>query len=336
MRRYRSLGLLFALLLGSVYSPSSLAQDKPPPAAGAGSSCKLADKASPQDFIVWLDPDTIWRPRNGSVHLMVKNNTAPCRQITAVNVDFQWSKIQPSDTWKCLRATPSDLHAPVASPRVSSINNNNGTAIYEAVVPNLADVCSSWVDRIRGHSEVASIGLYSVPLADMIVKISLADQSEVDVPVSFGVTSVSFAVVLVIVAVGLFFGGAWLVLRGRPLPGNPPADAPPPSLPLRIVMAKDGYGSLSQFQIILWTLVVGASAVYVIVLSGNLIDITDGTLTLLGIAGGTAVLGRIPVKPDGAKGPAAAPVQPAPGLPGRRLLLTSPSRLRPRPRRSRL
>jgi hypothetical protein len=34
-----------------------------------------------------------------------------------------------------------------------------------------------------------------------------------------------------------------------------------------------------------WTFLIGASAVYVMVLSGVLIDITDSTLVLLGIAG---------------------------------------------------
>jgi hypothetical protein len=43
-------------------------------------------------------------------------------------------------------------------------------------------------------------------------------------------------------------------------------------------------------QIVLWTLVVAASAVYVMALSGDLIEITNGTLVLLGIAG-AAVLG---------------------------------------------
>ena len=43
--------------------------------------------------------------------------------------------------------------------------------------------------------------------------------------------------------------------------------------------------SLSQFQIVLWMFVIGAATAYVMVLSGNLIPLTEGTLALLGISG---------------------------------------------------
>jgi hypothetical protein len=58
---------------------------------------------------------------------------------------------------------------------------------------------------------------------------------------------------------------------------------------LRIIYRPNGRASLSQFQIVLWTLVVAASAVYVMALSGELIEITNGTLVLLGIAGGATL-----------------------------------------------
>jgi hypothetical protein len=58
---------------------------------------------------------------------------------------------------------------------------------------------------------------------------------------------------------------------------------------LRIISNPSGYASLSQLQIVLWTLIVAASAVYVMALSGDLIEITNGTLVLLGIAGVAAL-----------------------------------------------
>jgi hypothetical protein len=64
------------------------------------------------------------------------------------------------------------------------------------------------------------------------------------------------------------------------------------NLILRIISSRDGYASLSQLQIILWTFVVGASAIYVMTLSGNLIAISAGTLTLLGIASTAGLLTR--------------------------------------------
>ena len=62
---------------------------------------------------------------------------------------------------------------------------------------------------------------------------------------------------------------------------------------LKVIANKRGYASLSQFQIILWTLVVGGSMLYVMVLSGRLIDIQTTTLYLLGIAGFSMVLGKV-------------------------------------------
>jgi hypothetical protein len=61
---------------------------------------------------------------------------------------------------------------------------------------------------------------------------------------------------------------------------------------LRIIASGRNYASLSQAQIILWTLVVGASAVYVMALSGDLIEITGGTLVLLGISGTASVAAK--------------------------------------------
>ena len=58
---------------------------------------------------------------------------------------------------------------------------------------------------------------------------------------------------------------------------------------LSIISSGSGWASLAQFQIILWTLVIGGGAVYVMTLRGSLIDISSGTLSLLGIAGAAAV-----------------------------------------------
>ena len=58
---------------------------------------------------------------------------------------------------------------------------------------------------------------------------------------------------------------------------------------IRIIATPDGYASLSQFQMLVWTFVVAGSAVYVMVLSGELIEVTSGTLILLGISGAVTV-----------------------------------------------
>jgi hypothetical protein len=326
MPKYAIPAMLLALLLG-VYSPIASADNQSPPASDKTASDKASAaqdgktdtsactapggcKVTSSDFVVTLDSNTLWRPRNGAVLFTVKSNL-PNKQIAAVGVCFRWSQ-RPKLPAQGGDKTPSDEPPLTSSPLVSAISNNNGVAKYEAVVPPLEDAGDSWGDRALGDAKTQSIGLYTVPLAEMVVEIRVAGQEDkpVRVVVPVGITSVPYAIVLVILALVLFFGSAWLILRAKQQSENPPAiPAPKVSLPLRIITTSDGYGSLSQFQIILWTLVVGASAVYVIVLSGNLINITDGTLILLGIAGGTAVLGRIPVKQGG--DPAAAPV-PAP------------------------
>ena len=70
---------------------------------------------------------------------------------------------------------------------------------------------------------------------------------------------------------------------------------------LRVITTTKGYASLSQFQIVLWTFVVGSSVIYVMALSGELIKITTGTLVLLGISGTAALSSQLKSKDEDAK-----------------------------------
>src|SRR5262249_48054345 len=80
---------------------------------------------------------------------------------------------------------------------------------------------------------------------------------------------------------------------------------------IRLVTTRDGYASLSMFQMILWTLVVAASAVYVMVLSGEWIEITTGTLVLLGISGTVTVGAKLHDNALAAKAASAGVTPPA-------------------------
>jgi hypothetical protein len=62
---------------------------------------------------------------------------------------------------------------------------------------------------------------------------------------------------------------------------------------MRLISTREGYASLSQMQIVLWSFLFGAGAVYVMTLSGSLIDIPTGALVLLGIAGATTLGAKI-------------------------------------------
>jgi hypothetical protein len=75
------------------------------------------------------------------------------------------------------------------------------------------------------------------------------------------------------------------------------------SVPLRVISTANGWASLAQFQIMLWSFVIGAGAVYVITLTGSLIPISAGTLALLGIAGGAMVLSEVKANQQGPGAP---------------------------------
>ena len=81
-----------------------------------------------------------------------------------------------------------------------------------------------------------------------------------------------------------------------------------------MISTRAGVASLSQLQVILWTFVIGTGAVYVMVISGGLIDISDGTLILLGIAGVVTVGTKLQNAQSSSQSTSGAPsVQQKPG-----------------------
>jgi hypothetical protein len=126
-----------------------------------------------------------------------------------------------------------------------------------------------------------------VPLAE--VRILAIDNEKkklaVDATTAMGIT---YPVVALLFAIATVAVGFWIlyiaVARRLTHPGIRQAN-----WLLRIISTPSGYASLSQFQILLWTFLVAASAVYVMSLSGELIQITTGMLVLLGIAGAAVV-----------------------------------------------
>lgn len=127
----------------------------------------------------------------------------------------------------------------------------------------------------------------------------------VDVLTTVGVTWLPWAVFIALAAAAIALLLLYVCSRIRQpqLAGANPL--------LRIVATELNYASLSQAQIILWTLVVGTSAVYVMALSGDLIEITGGTLVLLGISGAATVAAKL----HGGGGTPPAAVVPAPAAP---------------------
>ena len=152
------------------------------------------------------------------------------------------------------------------------------------------------VPRLSVASDSASKNAYAlspfhlVPLAD--VRILILNQGAVQpvaVDTVIGITHPLFALIAVVTVFVLIFGWLWYVVTHRLHRAGIPKVNPL----LTVITTPSGYASLSQFQIILWPFVVLLSAVYVMSLSGELIEITTGTLILLGISGATTVGSKI-------------------------------------------
>jgi hypothetical protein len=197
-----------------------------------------------------------------------------------------------------------------------------GIANIGITVPDLEGAPSSIWSRWFAGKPATGLGI--VPVAEMRLIGFSAAGPLFDVIRPVGVTSLWFSIAITILAVAAIFFVLQRIVAAAP-PAVPVA-APPPAGPIATVVGRlrtaltfdwvlmvirgpDGRASLSAFQVLLWTTTVVASAVFVMALSGNLINITTGTLTLLGIAGAASLL--VATQGPGDAGQAAQPGQPA-------------------------
>jgi hypothetical protein len=262
---------------------------------------------------ITLDPATAWQPRGGEIRIIVHSDTQSLKGMVPT-VCYRWSR------------NDIDDQAPYGNPvpvRVVSFTSNDtsGDAVYAAAVPDLRRLKSSWPGRVMGGlrdrppTDVATDGaakfesMELVPLAD--VRICLTDGgTPAEAVVHVGITSIwnarAIATIAVLGAMGVLYLMAW---RSN-VPGRWP--------PMRLISTRNGYASLSQFQIMLWSFVIGAGAVYVMGLSGSLLDIPSGALVLLGITGATTIGSKIQsANADKKSGtPANAAPPPVAGPPG--------------------
>ena len=267
----RVLALLCLLFAGS--AAAAECPVRPPPAEGVVS-----------DIVLSLDPDTLWRPRGAEVRFIVTSRSGGV-SVSKVQVCFGWSNPGVPE---------SAVNQLVGSTQVRSVPTDNGAVEYGAILPTLKPVPWGewWPWRVLRPNNFVYTGGFVVPVADMVVAVTLASGQTVVTSARVGVTSVTVGWVVVLASMGMFWGTLATIANKRRMSGR--------NLLLRVVSTPDGYASLSQFQVLLWTNVVGLCAVYVITLSGNLIPISVGTLTLLGIASGSALVARLPQSGDGA------------------------------------
>ena len=273
----RSLLICLAAFLGVVLSTpvASLADTAPPAAqapAGAQTAPNCEDSIQPKSVenskvSIAIDPKTAWQPRGGTVGFTVSGNNVSLDGVKVI-VCFGW----PGGAWKPLEG------------RVSLAKFDTNSATYSVVVPDLDSAHVSWAYRTA---------LWTVPLATMrIIAYGGAATPTVDVQSYIGITQPLLALLLAVLAVTLALGVFFAFARGRGVPGK--------GLLLWMISTRDGVASLSQAQIVMWTFLIGASAVYVMALSGVLIDITDSTLVLLGIAGIATIGSKLHTSQQGA------------------------------------
>ena len=235
-----------------------------------------------------------WQPPGGEITWTIRSFV----QIPSdayVLICFRWKRVgERQDRFVSARPMHLDL-------------TDGGRMLKVTVVvpPNLGNAPS----RFSGDGEYA--GLYLVPLADVRILVlgrgaDGTPQVSADVSHVIGVSNPFWAMLLAVltvlaaIAVLSFIGHRRLKRLGY-------GDLDPI---IRLIATTDGYASLSRLQMVLWTFVVAASAVYVMVLSGELIEVTTGTLVLLGISGtvtvGTILHDKTQAQPDGAPPPAPA------------------------------
>lgn len=229
---------------------------------------------------------TQWQPVDGEIKFRLTGLAKPPRKV---DVYFAWKH---------------DPRLCQASAHVYQLDKQPGDTDdvfnYAARVPALDDP----TERFFGV-----VGLYHrswtslVPIADMFVHATIADdptappmQILMSVPVGITTPWIAIVLALLLLVIGGFVLGKWSTSRG--VKGDPL---------LRIISTPNGVASLSQFQIILWTAVIGTGVTYVMLLTGNLIDVPTTTLELLGVTGLTLVGSKLVTNPDGSPKPADLP-----------------------------
>jgi hypothetical protein len=318
------LGLLAAGNVGAQAPPAAPAPaPAPPPAVPAPAAapplpadlCKTAQaKAPATDITITLDPATSWQPRGGEVRVVVESKTQPLKDIDAM-VCFRWSG----------RDKAAD-YLPPSAVRVAEFSSNAapGKAVFIVTVPNLERVKSSWFDRLSGkpaetadQPEQFDNGMI-VPVADMKVVLVRSNAVVTTTVLDVGITSVWNAFLTTLVCILGMHALLYTWAVRRKVPGSSPW--------MRLVSTREGYASLSQMQIMLWSFVFGAGAVYVMTLSGSLINIPISALVLLGIAGATTLGARIQGA-NAASAQAATP-PPVPDLPAATAAPAAPQNVR--------
>jgi hypothetical protein len=265
-----------------------------PPGARSEAGCNSVEKplsAGGASFV----PDTVgqqktWQPPGGEIAFVIRSFVSIPADALVI-VCFRWQRAEErQDGYIASRPHHLDLQ-------------DGGRLLRVTVM--VPQSLRNPPSRFSGEGRYA--GFWLVPLADVRIMVLAKDGAggytlAADVSHAIGVTNPFWALTLALLTVA----AAFLVLSIVCYRRLQRAGVTKTGMLIRIITTPDGYASLSQLQIVLWTFVVAGSAVYVMVLSGELIQVTSGTLVLLGISGAVSVLSRWQ---DAAQAPADAPAR---------------------------
>lgn len=265
LRLCAALGVL--LLLGDAAGAQALAGSAAPIDCTSPIPSNLA--------VTPIDQSDSWSPVGGDVDFTIHAASAPNARPV---VCFRW-----------LTNNGSSAGGFVPSNYIRNlVPEEAGVREFIATVPKLGAPVAGGVRSALG----------TVPLAE--VRVLLVDSSSNKI-VAYDNTRVGItdaAVALALTGLATLAAFAMLVIVAPKRGGTK-------NWFLRILATPDGHASISHFQLLLWTFVIAASALYVVLLSGELVEIKPHLLVLLGISGAANLGARITGAP-------AAPAQPGP------------------------
>ena len=220
---------------------------------------------------VTVNPVTIWQPRGGEVIVKLdgdKNLLAGTR-ITAC---WRWgegpvagSAGQAAFARGLVHNRPSDIE---------------GVVNFGVMVPYLPSAPESFPARVFPGGRLWSDGFGTVPVAELRLILDNGTDPPEAVVVHIGITNPWCALIIAMALTALGLLMLFRFAESRSAAGNGP---------IRLITGADNMASLSALQILLWSATVAFSAIYVMCLTGNLINLTPGTLVLLGISGATTL-----------------------------------------------
>lgn len=303
--------------------PSDAAAKRVAPSC-SGSLCglKFTDASH---FYVEIDPATKWQPRDGHVVFTITTidgKTPSDLDNVQVSVSFGW----PDASWAQGKTARISKSFPATFTRI--LRRTNESITFETTFPDdmwaadtNAPTATNFIsDKLNALGlKAESTHIYDgwglIPQVNMrvVTRSRLPSKPGTDpntsdtvVPIGISVRVYSVLLTIVMVGVALFLLHAWARWRG--VMGD---------FVLRVISTKDGYASLSGFQILLWTLVIFGGAVFVMAITGSLIDVPTQMLALLGISGFSALSSTIAAQrqPD-ASAPTVAVAYKGPLAPG--------------------